>query len=74
MKANQPRTIYVVSCVPGQAVSLTLDPAVDPAAPVGRFFDAGDIDIMVARGHGEEVRLVISASHDFILHRDKQRY
>ncbi len=74
MEGNQPRAVHVVSCIPGQAIRLTLDPGVEPAAPVGKFFDAGDIDIMVARGHGEEIRLVITAHKDLILHLHKQRY
>lgn len=74
MKPNQTRTVHVVSCAPGQVVRLRPGPGVDPAAPIGRFFEAGDIAIMVGRGRGEGVRLVVSAPVDFELSRDRRRY
>lgn len=74
MKENQPRAVHVVSCAPGQVVRLKLGPGIDPAAPIGRFFEAGDIDIMVGHGRGENVRLVVSAPVDFEVSRDRVRY
>lgn len=64
----------MVSCVPGQVVRLSLGPGVDPAAPIGRFFAAGDIDIMVGHERKGGIRLIVSAPGDFELSRDIQRY
>lgn len=63
-----------MACAPGQVIRLKLGPGVAPTVPVGRFFDAGDINIMVGHARGEEVRLIISAHVDFELRRDKLRY
>jgi hypothetical protein len=74
MEGNLLRTVHVVTCGPGQVVRLELDPSVDSAAPVGRFFDGGPVEIMVGHVDSQGVRLVITAYCDLILRQDRVRY
>ncbi len=61
---SESRKVHVLTCTPGQALSVTLAPGADPAASVGRLFADGDIDILVGHAMGVGVKLIVTTHPD----------
>ena len=55
------RSVHILPCRPGQVVEVTLSRDIDPAAPIGRFFADGGIDIMISQAEGGEIKIAVTA-------------
>jgi sRNA-binding carbon storage regulator CsrA len=64
--------MLVLTRKPGQIVEIRLDPALDPATPVGTLFANGPIEVVALRVDGSQVQIGITADLGFaILRRER---